>query len=107
MRCAKALTIVETKWLSTITKLNDVVGIHAVLRLCPAAPMAMRVYCLASTTSPSHHHCTPALELGCIVDRINPPWWQLGGASVEGTDERGEGEQLRHCLVCCQRPGRR
>jgi hypothetical protein len=95
MRTAKALTISNIKGLATISELDDMVGIHAVHGLSLAAPMAA-LHSLAPTTSTGYDEGTPALELGCILDRNNPPWWQLGGASVEGTDERGEGEQLRH-----------
>jgi hypothetical protein len=107
MRCAKALTIVEIKWLTTITKLNDVVGIHAVLGPCLAAPVPL-VNGFAPITSTGHHLGTPGLELGGVVDRIHLPGRQPCGAGVEGTDERGEGTQLGHAqfsLGC--RHGRR
>src|SRR5262245_12066887 len=95
MRCAKALTIVDIKGLATILKLNDVVGIHTMLRPSPAAPVPM-VDGLTPTTSTGHDLRTPDLELGCGVDRIRLPEWQLGGASGEDTDKRGEGAQLGH-----------
>ena len=69
MRGAKTLTIIEIKWLALITKFNDVVGIHAVLGLCPAAPMAM-VHCLTPTTSTGHYLGTPPSELGRVVQRV-------------------------------------
>jgi hypothetical protein len=43
MQSAKQLPIVDIERLSTITKLDDVVGIHAMVRPCPAAPMTMVV----------------------------------------------------------------
>ena len=85
------------------------VGIHAVLRLCLSAPVAM-VHCLAPTTCTGYYLSTPCLELRRAVDRIDLPWWQLGGAGVEGADQRGESAKFGHdhafIALPCGRPAR-
>ena len=75
MRCTQGLTIVEVEQCTTILQLNDVVGVHAVLRLCPSAPMAMVVSVLAPTTSTCHHLGTPCPELWGGVHRILDLGW--------------------------------
>jgi hypothetical protein len=74
MRCAQALAIVEIKWTTTITKLHDVVGIHALLGLCLTAPMPTVVHCLTPTTSTGYYPGTPYLELTGIVGWVNLSW---------------------------------
>jgi hypothetical protein len=101
VRCTKALTVCNIKRLATITKLDDVVSIHPVLRVCPAAPVAMVIDGLAPGASTGDHPTTPGLELACVVDRVSllgrlvSRWW-LGGAGVEASDQWAESTELGH-----------
>jgi hypothetical protein len=69
---AKALTIVDIKGLATVLKLDDMVGMHAVLGPCLAAPVPI-LKRLAPTAGTGHHLSTPGLELGAVVDWVNAP----------------------------------
>ena len=98
MRSAKALAVAWVGERTAVTKLNYVVGVHAMLRLCPHAALAI-LDCLALATGSIDNHRTPAGELGCVVDRVHLPWWQPRGAGVESTDKRGEVAQFGHVLA--------
>ena len=68
------------------------------------------VHCLTPTTSTGYDLSTPALELRRAVDRIHLPWWQFGGARVEGADQLGENAKFGHdhsfIALPCRRPAR-
>jgi hypothetical protein len=58
MRSAKALAVAWVGERTAITKLNDVVSVHAMLRLCLRAALAI-LDCLALATGSSDNHRTP------------------------------------------------
>jgi hypothetical protein len=83
------LPIVEIEWMSAIFDLNAVIGKHAVLGLCLAAPAAM-VYGLASTTSTGYYLGAPSSILGASIDRISELRWWCDAAGVDGPHQWGK-----------------
>ena len=74
MHITKTLTISTIIYCTTIFYFYYVVGIHAVLRPCPTAPVPM-VYCLTPTTCPCYYYSTPYPVLWCGVDYILDLGW--------------------------------
>jgi hypothetical protein len=100
MRCAKTLTIVEIKWLTTIAQLDDVVGVHTVLGLCPAAPVPV-IDRLAPVPCTLDDAGAPGLELGRAVDRIDLSSLQPGRAGIPHPHQGRQGTQPSHGQPSC------
>ena|SRR6516225_7817911 len=95
MRTTQALSIVRISERTTITQLDDVISIDAIVRLALCATPTI-LDCFALAVGSINYYSTPANELRRIVDRVHASGWQTYRACVNGTQHRRQCAKLAH-----------